>query len=312
MSGENDLLRLVSAELSVPVVSEAVRFADKLAGEARRPPVAILFYGSSLRTGDLDGLLDFYVLVDRLTDWTHGRWAAGANRLLPPNVEYHEATLDGRVLRAKVAILSLNQFRRLARPQSLDNSVWARFSQPVACVYARDEAAREAAVGAVAGAVRAAVVWSVRLGAREGTPADYWRGLFRRTYASELRVEAEARPDDIVSRAPERYERMFLAAAKAEGLAWENAGEGRIRLVDDAPRGAQAAWARRRRLGKPLNFVRLLKAAFTFRNGADYLVWKIQRHTGIAIPLTERQRRFPLLASVPIIRRLWQRKRASG
>jgi hypothetical protein len=311
----SELVRLASAELARPIRPEAREFAARLAAGARRPPVAVLFYGSGLRAGDLDGILDFYVIVDRLADWRHGRLGTQANALLPPNVEYHEAAVEGRTVRGKVAILSLGQFRRLVGADSLDTTVWARFSQAAALAWSRDAAGSEAVAAAVAEAVATAVLWSIRLGASEARPLDYWRALFRRTYASELRVEKAGRADGIVDHAPERYERMFRAAAAAKGIALEEAGDGRVRPLLPGGSGAAAAergWRRRARLGKPLNVARLAKAAFTFKGGADYIVWKIHRHTGEAIPLTERQRRWPLLVAVPLIRRLWRRRRASG
>lgn len=310
----SDLHALVAAELAAPVGEEVRAFAARLAAGARRPPLAILFYGSALRTGDLDGILDFYAVVDRPADWPQGPVAAFGNRLLPPNVEYHEATIGGARLRAKVAILSLRQFRRLARPETLDNSVWARFSQPAAVPWARDERAREAMVAAVAGAVATAVRWSVRLGPREAAPADFWRGLFRRTYASELRVEKADRSDSIVAHDPERYRRMLIAACAAISIEWKASGEGLVLIVSEAGRqtGAERGWRRRARLARPLNLARLAKAAFTFKGGSDYLAWKVARHTGAEILLTERQRRHPLLAFGAITWTLWRRRRASG
>ena len=52
--------------------------------------------------------------------------------------------------------------------------------------------------------------------------------------------------------------------------------------------------------------MRLVKAAFTFDGGPDYLVSKIARHTGVTIELTGWQRRHPVLAA-PIL--LWRLRR---
>ena len=41
----------------------------------------------------------------------------------------------------------------------------------------------------------------------------------------------------------------------------------------------------RRINGKALSALRLMKAAFTFEGGADYLAWKIARHSGVEIEL---------------------------
>src|SRR3546814_3014928 len=61
-------------------------------------------------------------------------------------------------------------------------------------------------------------------------------------------------------------------------------------------------WALRRVQGKLLSVARLCKAAFTFQGGAEYLLWKIERHSGVSIALTPWQRRHPLLASTVLFR----------
>src|SRR3546814_19495366 len=68
---------------------------------APRPPLAVIFYGSNLRSGRLDGVLDFYVLVERMSEWHEGV-AAIFDTLLAPRTEYRELLLDGVLLRAKV------------------------------------------------------------------------------------------------------------------------------------------------------------------------------------------------------------------
>ncbi len=68
------------------------------------------------------------------------------------------------------------------------------------------------------------------------------------------------------------------------------------------------SWFRTRRNGKALSVLRLVKAAFTFTAGADYLAWKIERHSGMHIELTDWQRRHPILASPPILWRLIRSK----
>ena len=69
---------------------------------------------------------------------------------------------------------------------------------------------------------------------------------------------------------------------------------------------AAVGWSLRHALGKPLNFVRLMKSAYTFDGGVDYLIWKIERHSGVRMEITPWQRRHPILAS-PYV--LWQLKK---
>ena len=56
--------------------------------------------------------------------------------------------------------------------------------------------------------------------------------------------------------------------------------------------------------GKALSVVRLAKASATFAGGADYIVWKINRHSGAGIALKPWQRRYPLLGAITLLPRL--------
>ncbi|MFD1702323.1 hypothetical protein ACFSCV_04825 [Methylopila henanensis] len=305
--GLERLAAAVAEELAAPVVPGVRRFAAELAARSGGRAAGVLFYGSALRTGATDGLLDFYVLLDDLAHWDAGPMARRANATLPPNVEYAESAGPDGGLRAKIAIMTVAQFRAHARALSRDTTIWTRFTQPAALAFARDpDAAREVAE-AVAVAVRSAAWWAALLGPESGTAAEFWSGLFRRTYASELRVESAAQPSAIVERAPERFARMLELGWEAAGLGFARDG---ARLTTAIPererRKAERAWGLRRRLAKPLNLARLAKAVFTFSGGADYVAWKIERHSGHRIEVTPFQRRHPLLAAGPVLWRLWR------
>jgi hypothetical protein len=303
-----ELRQQVAAELAGPAMPAALALARAICAERGDGIAAILFYGSCLRTGDTSGVLDFYVLVDDLRRHYGAGTLARATRLLPPTISFVEAPWDGGTVRAKVATLALDQFRAAVRPASLDTTVWARFAQPAILVHARDAAARADTVAAVADAVATAAGWAVALGPAEGSAADFWRALFAHTYATELRSERAGRGADIVAMAPERYEGLLRPALAAAGLAWREVGGGRLQpLLGSADRAAAARrWARRRRIGKPLNLARLAKAAFTVQGGAAYLAWKVERHSGVRVALTPWQQRHPLLAAPRVLWRLWR------
>jgi hypothetical protein len=72
------------------------------------------------------------------------------------------------------------------------------------------------------------------------------------------------------------------------------------------------AWRWRRAVGKPLNVARLAKAAFTFEGAARYAAWKIERHTGLHVPLTPWRERHPILASPGVFFRLWRARRRAA
>lgn len=300
------LAALVAGELDRPVPAEALAVVDAVRARHGGSVSAVLFYGSCLRTGDTGGILDFYVLTDSLRAY-HGRsWPALLNAAIPPTVSYLEVPFGSGVVRAKVAVMGTSAFSRAVRGKGVDTTVWARFCQPAALVHARDPASRTAAAEAVAAAIVTAAVWAVRLGPEKGTPAEYWTALFRHTYGAELRAERGDRPDLIHDWAAERYDRLLPLALEAAGIPAGQAADGLLHPRIHGRAGARRAWAFRRRSGKLLNLLRLAKAAFTFENGVDYILWKLERHAGRPVPVSDWQRRHPLLAA-PLL--LWRLRR---
>jgi hypothetical protein len=302
----DELKSLIGAELrrEVPpaVTSLAKQLADRAGGEA----VAVLFYGSNLRDARLDGVLDFYVLLDRVGAWPGSRLAALANAVLPPNVGYFEGQVDETTLRAKFALISLAQFSRGVSPGSLDTTLWARFSQPCCMVWARSDADRHAVTDAVCQAVITAARWAAQLGPERGDALSFWRALFVRTYGAELRVEKGSRSNDIVARDAERYSGLLEHAWHAAGIAFDRTDDGcLVPALDSSSRhSATRRWQLRQRLGKLLNVLRLIKAGFTFDRAMDYVAWKVERHTGYRIEPSHFQRQHPLLAAPGIYWRL--------
>ena len=151
-----------------------------------------------------------------------------------------------------------------------------------------------------------AALWAARLGPEEATPVAYWRNLFERTYAAELRTERGNRPERLLAAEPDWYERALPLALVRLGLRAAPTRSGQLRPGLAHRRRWRRAWALRRACGKALNALRLAKAAFTFEGGADYLAWKIERHSGVALELADWQRRHPLLAA-PVL--LWRLRR---
>jgi hypothetical protein len=293
------LLGFVAAELEAATPAPIRTFGEAL-GEGAE---AVLFYGSNLRTGDLSGVLDFYVLTQRPPAGLFERW-------LWPRVGYRELTIEGRELRAKVATLSLAAFRRAAADKALDTTIWARFVQPAALVYAKDEAARGAVIAAVASAAETAARYAALLGPAQGPAVAFWERLFRRTYRAEFRIEKPGRERDILGFHRERYTALLPLAWDSAGLPYSAHGaELAPVLARGARRRMRRAWARRERAGKPLNILRLMKAAFTFEGAARYAAWKIERHMGLAVPVTAFRERHPILAAPGVLLELWRARR---
>src|SRR5690606_8043830 len=115
--------------------------------------VAVLFYGSVLRTGDVEGVLDFYVLTQR----PRPGFAGVMGRLLWPDVSFHEWETQGTTLRAKVASMTLAQFQGAASGAGIDTTIWTRFVQPAALIWARDaDIARQVSAAVSSAAMTAA------------------------------------------------------------------------------------------------------------------------------------------------------------
>lgn len=302
------LRELLEVELAQPAPEGALALAAELARRGGTATSAVLYYGSALRAGSLEGILDFYVLLDHVDAWPGSLLARLGNRWLPPNVGYLELDHGAQRLRAKFAVMSRAQFAQRLTDASRDTTIWARFCQPALCVWSRSAADREAAAELVAAAVVRAGAWAARLGPAAAPAAEFWRALFARTYGAELRVEQSVRPQDIVSKQPARYEQLLPLAWQAAGIAFDQQPDGQLapRLAAGERDTFLRRWNALARRGRRLNILRLLKAAFTFEGAMDYVAWKIERHRGIRIEVRPWQRRFPLLAA-PFL--YWKLKR---
>ena len=287
---------LVAAELATPLPEQIAAFAAYLA-EVFPDAQAVLFYGSILRTGDLSGVLDYYVLTER----PPAGWRGFFTRILWPDVSYYELKLGGETLRAKVASMTLAQFQRAVSGAGTDTTIWARFVQPSALVWAAD-GRREAVVDAVSEACRTAARFAQALGPEGTAPRALWTALFQETYKAELRVEKAGREASILAYDPERYDHVMQAVQNDQGGPLEPAERARLRK----------AWGPRKLMGKPLNVARLMKAAFTFQGAARYAAWKIQRHTGVDIEVTPWRERHPILAAPGVLLRVWKGRRRTA
>jgi hypothetical protein len=271
-------------------------FAEAIAAQFGDASRAVLFYGSCLRTTQLEGqMLDFYLMVSSY-EATYGRsWLVLANKLLPPNVFPVEH--DGLV--AKIAVLSEQDFHKLNGPEASAVSVWARFAQPSRLVWFADEAAREKAVTAIARAPMTLFELALPvLGVQPQTPMSIWRRGFELTYGAELRAERANRPGSVVDADPERYERFGLATM-ATMQNQDPSESGELTFAE-----ADKRWKTLRRNGKLLTLARLAKASGTYAGGIDYLAWKINRHAGTDYVIKPWQRRWPILGALTMLPRL--------
>lgn len=283
---------LVRRRCLTPTRPQIASIAAALAARHAPAAQAVLAYGSCLRdVGVSEGLVDLYVLVDDYAGTHASAWERHGNALLPPNVYYAEHECDGAMLRAKYAIVSLEQFAEKVSPNCANPYFWARFAQPCALLCAGDAATRDAIVTALATAVRTFLSETRPLSPQGASPAQRWIAGLEATYATELRPETGARAAKIVE-----ADRDYFAAL-AHAYDREAA----------APPGVSRSWRGRRITGKVLSAARLVKAGFTFQGGADYLAWKIARHSGVEVAVKPWHRRHPILAAIAMVPRLWLR-----
>jgi hypothetical protein len=285
------------------VAELAMRIRERFAAAAR----AVILYGSCRRRASSEGLVDLLLVVSSYRRAHAGVLEAGLNAVLPPNVYYLETdTPQGRV-RCKFAVVSEAAFARRCRG-GLDAYFWARFSQPARLVWSADETAALQVAARRADAARRFATESAPLHIGPTSPAAFWSEALAASYRCELRPEAPAAAKALVEADPDYWRR--LSALVLPELPFVRAEEADRYLVSPGEwhRGLAAArWALRRAWGKTLNILRLLKAAGTFSNGIDYLLWKVERHSGVRIEPTDRMRRHPRLAAWGLAWRLWRK-----
>jgi hypothetical protein len=256
--------------------------AMALALRLRHPgAVAILAYGSCLRgVAAADTLMDFYVLTENFSGVSPNIFSRVACCIVPPNVYYSEAELGGQRLRAKYALLPLPLFAKWMTRETGNPYFWARFAQPSALIYTRDDKTRDDVVAGISEALRTGFANAKAL-THEINALAIWTAGFNATYQSEFRSEQTNRAASIVSTEPGYYRE----AARL--------------LVSETP--IHANQTLRRLTGKGWSVLRLIKAAFTFQGGADYIAWKIERHSGEKIILSDWQRRHPVIAGLLLL-----------
>jgi hypothetical protein len=297
MDARAELTALIAQELAQPVPAAVRTMADAVRARHAGAALGVLFYGSCLRKPEsllADSLLDFYLVVDDYRPAYRGALMALANQLLPPNVFYLQAQHEGATLRCKYAVISLAQFQEGMSRTADDVSLWARFSQQSRLIWVRDAAVLQPVAAACAEAVLTMLSNALPLAGSHASAEAVWQRALEETYRAEVRSEGPSRAIELVNADLERYRHAYTLAHHVVG--------GSVASADTCA----AAWRRRRRTSKLLNFARLVKATFTFDGALDYVLWKVKRHSGVVLPVTDWQRRHPLLSAPVLAWRLYR------
>ena len=313
MPTEMKLTDQISRQISQPASPAIHTLADTLLDTYGEAVQAILFYGSCLRTGDdRGGLVDLYVLVDRYRAAYSKSTLAVLNKLLPPNVFYLEVPHEDRSVRAKYAVLSLADFTCGTSKRWFHSYIWGRFAQPVGLLYVRNHQV----VGQVRSALTQAVLTFIaRTLPRVPSPftaRDLWAIGLGLSYRAELRAERPHKLIRLFEAAPNYYEHITRQALTALSFPMDiqksdSTYRYSVHIPDRARRVSRLDWIVRSWQGKMLSVLRLLKGMLTFRGGIDYILWKIERHSGIRVEASPRLKQYPLLAACMILWRLYRR-----
>ncbi|WP_157046625.1 hypothetical protein [Roseovarius sp. 217] len=294
-----------SAPLRALMVALEARFGDGLQ--------AVILYGSCLRSTDLlDGLVDFYVLVETTPKAEPNLWLRLGGRLLPPNVYYLETPLGTETVRCKYAVLSLGQFERGTGPGWFQSYLWGRFAQPVKPVWCRSAMIEQRLHAAFLRAGETLLRRAIPALPPQGPLEALWQGALALSYATELRAERQGRAAELAGHGRAFFEAMTLALEPrlADVLHVEDRGGSLTYQSHASVRARRLApflWAVRRVQGKALSVARLIKGLFTFEGGLDYLAWKLSRHSGQVVEIPDKVRRRPLIYIWGFMRQLYRR-----
>ena len=265
---------------------------------AKHPGAAALFYGSGASVARADDpasiIFDFYIIGESYDALYSSGAMKLANKLVPPNVFYFETPSPFGTLRAKYAVLSLDHFEKLVSEETFHSYFWARFAQPCrihggsTAMTARLETALATAIATFC--KRAAGLFDGPFTARE-----LWLAGLGVSYKAELRAEDESRAAKLIESYGDWAANVTAPALTYAGIDLDI--EGAVIRPKQTPPQTARAWRLRGAQGAVLSALRLLKGTQTFKGGIDYIAWKIQRHSGIDLEITDWERRHPMLGA---------------
>ena len=304
-----ELLTTQTAQKLTPAISALVDAARNNHGDSVR---AVLFYGSCLRSGDVDdGLADLYLLVDNYRAAFDSRTLAFFNQLLPPNVFYLEVPFQGRTLRAKYAILTLADLRN-GIENWFHSYLWGRFAQKCGLIYSDNEHVTAEVMESLASAVITFINHALPQMVSPFSARDLWSRGLSLSYRSELRTEQADGAARLFDSDPDYYQQLTRAALENPRFSVTTDAETtphcyQVGISAKEQRLNSLAWRLRAVQGKILSVLRLAKGLLTFKGGVDYILWKIERHSGVKVDVSPTLKRIPPLAVLVIFWRLFRR-----
>ena len=306
---EPDAIRVLTADILEPPAPHAARIAGVLAASFGDAAAAVIHYGShAQRSGaQVHSAYDFFVIVsDYLAAYTSladrrgltrsAQTAARLNHILPPNVlAVTFAELTPAAL-AKCAVLSASDLAAAVSSAAPDHFTQGRLFQHVQLAWVRDPEARAATLGSLAACRARTIEWGLPYLPERFDATAYIRALLARSFAAEIRPETDDRLDALTgaqrnSLAPvydellQRLERRKIL--RSEGVVYHRAAP-----VAERDR---RRWERYFRRSKRRATLRWGKYVLLYDDWLEYVVQKVARRSGVAVELTPRERRWPLI-----------------
>lgn len=295
------LLAHVQKISQAPLTGPANDVAEELL--VRFPGAALVFYGSGNSVNadqdSADILFDFYVIGKDYKSLYSSAWLRFLNKIIPPNVFYLEVPKQAETLRAKYAVLSVDDFQHLTSSKTFHSYFWARFAQPCR-VIGHDPNLVLRVQNSLAQSIVTFCDRSAGLLPTMFTARQLWISGLGKSYKAELRAEDPGRAKKLVESYGDWAADVTMPALIAAGEDIDPAANGDLRKTGAESLMCALAWQLRSFQGIFLSVARLLKGTQTFTGGIEYIAWKIQRHSGLDLALTPWEKRHPLLAA-PIV-----------
>ena len=268
--------------------------------------LAVLIYGSYLR-GKRDTLLDFYVLLDSYRSMpTPGR--AGWPKHCLPTCTRSTTAHRPMKFEPRYALLTLDRFEQM-RSAGIFTPISGPGSHSPAAFCIAGTKVQSRVINAVCQASKTFHTGWRRACRHVSKRRQLWATGLGLTYQCEFRSEPPGHAEKLFGYWPDYY-RSVTSALAGQGLGFEATGaaDSFDNSCSETPgAGRPASWWLRRVQGKVLSTLRIIKAALTFDGALDYLLWKVQRHSGVYIEPTDLQRNYPLIFAWPLLFRLWRR-----
>lgn len=311
---------LLAPGASDPTADDLAGFIAEAGGDDL---LGVLFYGSR-KTGAAPGpwsAYDFFVLTRTYTGFYKalrgsGRLRRGAqlvsalNAILPPNqISLRKGAFAESAL-AKCSVIRLDTLERETSPRRRDHFCAGRLFQPTHLTWVSDEAVRERIVACVVSAHEATWDWVRPWLPKTFGAAEYCRTALAVSLAHEFRPEPAGRSDALFEAQRQYLEATYgiwlseLAKRGALGVV----GGGLYALADPPTAADKRRIEGYFRRSKRRATERWFKYMMTFDDWLDYLVRKAERHSGQAIELTNRERRWPLVFLWPRVVRYLRHK----